>query len=77
MSQDCAVWATQTKEHAENKLHRLYEQARRLRLSKEETQRRVVDYLPRWQQWLHAGLGNVAFHTRPWEVNIPAGIAVL
>jgi RNA-directed DNA polymerase len=38
------------------KLHRLYEQARGLHLSKQETRLRVVDYIKRWQQWSCAGI---------------------
>jgi hypothetical protein len=38
------------------KLHRLYEQARRLRLTPEQTQRRAVAYIKRWRAWAGAGL---------------------
>jgi hypothetical protein len=42
-----------------NTLRRLYEQARRLRLSQEQTRRRVVEYQGRWLTWLTAGLRSI------------------
>jgi len=40
----------------QNKLSQLYEQARRLNLSKTEVTVRVAKYIKRWQGWLQAGL---------------------
>lgn len=45
-----------TLDHHKDKLRRLYEQARRLRLAKDETQRRVAEYVRRWRAWADAGL---------------------
>jgi len=66
-------------------LHRLYEQARRLRLPGEQTQQRVVEYLKRWRRWTKAGLLTLTAHrtlasnmdqAKPWDVMMPAGILV-
>jgi hypothetical protein len=37
-------------------LHRLYEQARKQKLSLEQCHKRVMDYIKRWQQWADAGV---------------------
>ncbi len=51
----CAV-AQATLEHFAIKRRQLYEQARRIRLSRQETQQRVAAYIDRWQRWVVAGL---------------------
>ncbi|WP_208854226.1 reverse transcriptase/maturase family protein [Aeromonas fluvialis] len=48
--------ASKTHEKHLLNLHLLYEQARRLRHSPEQTQQRVVEYCLRWQRWALAGL---------------------
>jgi RNA-directed DNA polymerase len=52
--------ARQTIVKVHTKLHRLYEQARRLRLTPEQTQQRAVAYIKRWRSWASAGLSTVA-----------------
>jgi RNA-directed DNA polymerase len=54
-----ASLATRALDNHQIKLRRLYEQARRLRWSEEQTQQRVVEYLKRWQRWTTAGLGSL------------------
>jgi RNA-directed DNA polymerase len=80
-----ASLATRALDNHSVKLRRLYEQARRLRWSEEQTQQRVVEYLKRWQRWMTAGLcpfllgayaGNVGQGTNPCEVMMPGGIVV-
>jgi hypothetical protein len=42
------------------KRHRLYEQARGLQLTPEQTPQRAVAYIKRWRSWAGAGLSTVA-----------------
>jgi len=61
-------------------LHRLYEQARRKKLSNNETVRRVVEYVRHWLIWTSAGISLAPqdqctlLYVNPWDVNTPAGM---
>jgi hypothetical protein len=52
--------ASRALENYAAKLRRLYEQARRLGLNTPQTELRVAQYRKRWQQWLQAGLHQLA-----------------